>query len=465
MVLSKEVIGFLPNWLNPDVYLDLNYDSITTIAWAFLGVQSDGSLVKQSYPPTNLINYAHSKGKKVVVSINPGWGSPIIDNILASASIQNVVINNLLYEVSTNGFDGVDIDLEGFPAINTVNGSNNRSLFTNFIIKLSNTFWNANPNYRLSINLPPVDWENVFDTSALSPYVNYFMLMGYDYHWASGPTAGAVAPLQSVVDSVNTYLQSIPKTKLLLGVPYYGYEWTTQTQQPDSPTIGTGTSFMYSQAVTKIQQYTRLWNSTWKSPYYTYKTGNQWHQGWYEDAESLNFKYDLVNQKQLAGIGIWALGYDVPHTELSNLIINKFSGESIQTYQCINNICTPSICIPGIVGCFTENTCGEICTPSQYHNICQNNICAQVSGPGTNECTTVGVQCPTITYNCINNQCVQVQGTSGQYSTLQECQTACITPPLTLCSPNDINFFGTCIKKETYMFATIGIFLVLIAIR
>ncbi|MDD3474327.1 MAG: glycosyl hydrolase family 18 protein [Candidatus Dojkabacteria bacterium] len=322
MALSKEVMGFYPNWLSSDLYLTLNYNTLTTIAWSFLGVNSDGSLIKTSYPPTNLINYAHSRGTRVVVSVNPGWGAPVINTILSSPGLQSTLINNLVYEVQTHGFDGVDIDFEGFPTTNPVNGQSNRTLFTTFMTSLSNALHSINSNYKISVDIPPVDWENVFDTSALSPYVNYFMLMGYDYHWASGPTAGAVAPLPSVINSINTYLQSIPNSKLLLGVPYYGYEWTTQTQQPDSPTIGSGISVTYNNALIRAGIYGRQWNSTWSSPYYLTGTG----QGWYDDAQSLSLKYDVVNQKNLAGIGIWALGFNGTHIELPNLILNKFSG-------------------------------------------------------------------------------------------------------------------------------------------
>ena len=327
---NKEVIGFYPNWLSPDLYLSLRYDAITTIAWSFLGLNADGSFSKQSYPPLNLINYAHSKGVKVVVALNPGWGSSTIDTILASPSLQSTVVNNLLTEVQQNGFDGVDIDFEGFPVTNTVNGQSNRTLFTNFIELLSTTFWNSNPNYRLSIDLPAVDWNNVFDVTTLQYYVNYLMIMGYDYHWQTGPTAGAVAPLTSpngvsVTDSVDTYLTKISRDKLLLGVPYYGYEWQTQTNQPDSPTLGGGMSVTYSNIIdTKLSVYPRQWSSIWSSPYYLTSNG----QGWYDDETSLGLKYDLVNNRGLAGIGIWALGYDTSHQELGNLIINKFGAGS-----------------------------------------------------------------------------------------------------------------------------------------
>lgn len=420
MTLYKEVIGFYPNWLSQDLYLNLRYDAVTTISYFGLKVQTNGSLYKVSYPPTGLINTAHSNNVKVVVSLISDWGSTDIDTILSSTSVQTTLINNLLHEVQVNNFDGVDIDLEGFPAINRTNGQSNKTLFTKFIMSLSNKFRTANPNYRLSIDIPAADWDNVFDVSTLKNYVDYLMIMGYDYHWATGPTAGAVAPLNSsnnisVTNSVNAYIQTIPKNKLLLGVPYYGYEWRTMSNALDSTTVGSGVTVTYAQAVTnKITIYPRQWESTWASPYYMYQSGNQWNQGWYDDVQSLSLKYDLVNNTGIAGIGIWALGYDSSYPELSNLIVSKFSTPPpITKYDCINNQCVPSD-----TGQYTDSTCGGLCNP------------------------------PITKYDCINYQCIP--STTGPY-TDSTCGGLCNPPPL-ICNPGYTKVLDVCIPQNYILY-------------
>jgi len=50
-----------------------------------------------------------------------------------------------------------------------------------------------------------------------------------------------------------------------------------------------------------------------------------WNQIWYDDSISLGLKYDFAINKNLKGIGIWALGYDDGRTELWNLIEKKFT--------------------------------------------------------------------------------------------------------------------------------------------
>ena len=43
-----------------------------------------------------------------------------------------------------------------------------------------------------------------------------------------------------------------------------------------------------------------------------------------EDTRSLGIKYDFAKANRLAGIGIWALGFDHGRTELWTLLKDKF---------------------------------------------------------------------------------------------------------------------------------------------
>ena len=61
------------------------------------------------------------------------------------------------------------------------------------------------------------------------------------------------------------------------------------------------------------------------SPRLTYTENNNTYQIYYENETSLGLKYDLVNESGLAGIAIWALGYDGQFPNLWNLLPEKFS--------------------------------------------------------------------------------------------------------------------------------------------
>jgi len=227
----------------------------------------------------------------------------------------------------------VNIDFESVPSTQSAN-------FTNFMVNLCTQMHTAIPGSQVSMCLGSVDWSNVYDEATLNQYVDMFLVMGYDYYWSGSSTAGPTDPLYNLETSSNytltrtiTYYlsQGITPSKLILGLPYYGMQWATASNTVVSATTATGTSCLYNTAKANVSgnYSTKLWNETSFTPYYTYQISGQWYQCWIDDAYSLGKRFDLVNQRGIGGIGIWALGYDDGYTELWNKIRDKFSSCAI----------------------------------------------------------------------------------------------------------------------------------------
>ena len=101
---------------------------------------------------------------------------------------------------------------------------------------------------------------------ALNPYVDMFIIMGYDYYYSGSGTAGPEAPLYNfetsynytLTKSVTYYLkQGVTPAKLLLGLPYYGREWQTVSSLAPAATSGTFTT-------TRLYNYVKNNPSTYK---------------------------------------------------------------------------------------------------------------------------------------------------------------------------------------------------------
>jgi PKD repeat protein len=116
------------------------------------------------------------------------------------------------------------------------------------------------------------------------------------------------------------------KEKIILGLPYYGMEWNTSSEVVPSSTTSYVSSRTYKtiRANASGNYSNRQWDNSGLCPYYTYYSSN-WRQCFVDDEESLGYKYDFVNMMGIAGIGIWALGYDDGYTELWDLIREKFT--------------------------------------------------------------------------------------------------------------------------------------------
>jgi N-acetylmuramoyl-L-alanine amidase len=325
--VNRTVFGFLPYWVASSL-THVRWDLLTHVAYFDVPLNSDGTLGTTAWPSgayvQALLNTAHANGVKVVLSAT-NFSSSGIGTLLGSPTYRQNAIDNLLAKVQEGSGDGVNIDLEGVPVAQKAN-------LVVFMTGLASAFHAAVPGSHVSICTPAVDWSNAFDYDQLALSSDGLFIMGYDYHWSGSTTAGPVAQLTgwgtyNVTWTVNDYLTyggTANRGKFLLGVPYYGYDWPTTSTSVPSSTTATGTSKTYNMARGEAGGYGRQWNTDGQVPYYTY-TSTSPHQCWYDDAESLGLKWDLVNAQDLGGTGMWALNYDTADDELWNKIEAEFT--------------------------------------------------------------------------------------------------------------------------------------------
>jgi hypothetical protein len=162
-----QAMMYLVTWTPSNGYSTIQWRSITALSIFHVIINSDGSL---SYDGSfvnvaQTIATAHANNVKVTLAIGGAGQSPmIISKILSNYTFRATFINNVQNQVKNQGYDGVDIDFEGFY---------NRNNFTNFMQQFSTIMWQQNPNYQ--INLPILYWsQQNWNISALEPYVTHF---------------------------------------------------------------------------------------------------------------------------------------------------------------------------------------------------------------------------------------------------------------------------------------------------
>jgi spore germination protein YaaH len=339
--LTKKVYGWHPYWVG-SVYT--NYD------WSML---SDFCYFDYAVSPTTGNNtnasFAWNTSPAVTAalsnSVNVHFCATLFSShstFWASASAQQTFITNAINLLQSRGGNGLNIDFEGM-------GASDKAPFTTFMTSLCNQVHAANPNYKVTMALYAVDWSTSFDIPVLNTLVDNFIIMGYDYYYSGSSTAGPEAPLYNfqtsynytLAKSITYYLkQGATKSKLLLGLPWYGREWETVAgTAPSTTTGGFTTSRLYNYVKNTSATYSasnkHFENNSFEN-YFSYQSGGNWRQCWIDDDYSYSRKFDLVNQRGIGGIGIWALGYDDGYSNLWDLIKAKFS-------NCATVSCTDSI--------------------------------------------------------------------------------------------------------------------------
>ncbi|MBA3044582.1 MAG: amidase domain-containing protein [Candidatus Thermoplasmatota archaeon] len=337
--LTRMNVGFYPSWMGTD-YDSLQQGKLSHLAWFSVEMNTAGDITNyNSWPGSwiSLVLRCHENGTKVLLSMTL-FGSSSVSTFLASSAARANGISNLLAQTIAGNADGIMIDLEYPPS-----GSDANLLA--FMQELHTAFKAENLLYEVHLCLMPYPWASYGFTQlpAINNYVDYYFLMGYDYFYAGSATTGPCGALfwSNNIDAwhaidrwINIYGAS--REKFIYGVPYFGFDWPVATTGHDAPGAtrnGTASSRTYNSAMTKLSSTgaTLRWDSTSSSPWYYYQEAGQWHQVWFDNATSLKFKYQVVNQLDLPGMGIWALDYDDPRTELWDAIEAKLGPFSLDT--------------------------------------------------------------------------------------------------------------------------------------
>ncbi len=330
--LSKIIFGYLPDWEYADgAQRYLRYDLLTHIAAFDFGASSTGSISNPSgWPWTDLINDAHTAGTKVIMAVT-NFEEDQIRKIITDTNVTRTFFENIKNKIQTYNLDGVNIDFEG------LYNADKAAVINNFMLALTEYIHTELPGKEVSFAGPAVNWGGYWNLDGLVQSCDYVFIMGYAFWGKWSTTSGPNAPLVGFTHDITatvTVDYGVPVAKypekVILGVPYYGHTWTTTSSSAYSATIDFISSTRFRTAQPESEIYGLLWDTKSQTAWYKYQNTN-WYQTWYDDVLSLDKKYDLANNKNLAGVGMWALGYDGSRQELWNLINFKYGDGSLPT--------------------------------------------------------------------------------------------------------------------------------------
>ena len=158
------------------------------------------------------------------------------------------------------------------------------------------------------------NWRGAYDLSALAKSVDLICLMTYDQHTRWTPP-GPVAGWSWTVANLDYALKFVPRDKLSLGIPLYGYHWFAGTPakpaekpNPSAEDISTPDALDLARAYGGHVE----WDPVDRTPWlYFYRDGErEWI--FYTDAHAFQERYALTKDRGLQGFCSWVLGAEDP---------------------------------------------------------------------------------------------------------------------------------------------------------
>lgn len=236
------------------------------------------------------------------------FDTDLIHNILNDESLQNNLIDNIANTLKSKGYYGVVIDFERIPP-------EDREKYNNFLRKLVAKlhpmgFIAATALAPKTYDVKKGAWHGAHDYKSHGEIMDFVIIMTYEWGWSGGPPM-AVAPINEVRKVINYAKSVIPPSKIMMGMPLYGYDWTL----PYTPGGEFAESIGNQEAIERARRYGAQikFDEKSKSPYYNYiDEERREHVVWFEDARSVFEKYKLVSEDKLRGVSYWVLAQPFP---------------------------------------------------------------------------------------------------------------------------------------------------------
>jgi len=325
---SYSVFGWHPYWME-NAYEEYDFKLLSHVAYFSYEVDPSTGKAKSYHDwlTTGLIDSAKAQNPECKVLLTLSCFGSDTKTFLKNSAAQSTLVTTVISLLDQRKADGVNVDFEGIPA-----GLTND--FSIFIGKLAIALHEK--NYIMTLAIPAIDRNGIYDIETLNTYTDLYVLMGYGFYGSFSSKPGPVSPLlssdqwgtASIAQSVQYYLgQDLPREKLLIGLPYYGAFWQTQPSSSGADSLTFLEYLTYTSYMEQVGADGQL-DSLSVCCFSDQQKDDILNHYWGEDTSSLSGKFDWVLMNQLKGIGIWALGYDNGREELWTLIGDKFGTDS-----------------------------------------------------------------------------------------------------------------------------------------
>ncbi|XP_071542123.1 di-N-acetylchitobiase-like [Panulirus ornatus] len=317
---KMEVFAFVLN-CNASIWGKFNWSKLTTIALV-------------GFYEADLVCLAHQHGVRVV---KLGY-FPTSD--LSNATARHKWAALQAKDVTLNFLDGINIDYEDAVDPN----SPEQEGLTNLVLETAKIFHMNLPGSQVSFDVAwsanGIDGRH-YDYKSIANYSDLIFIMAYDEQSQifNGPcTARPNSGIFKTTQGVHTYFDlDIPPEKMILGVPWYGYNYPCISVDKNGTCFikevpfrgancseGAGKKYPYSYMIKTRHRFRAHyhWDKKSLTPWYQVKDNGQQHQMRYDDERSLVYKYALAQASRMHGVGIWTANF-LDYSEKPDAIFHR----------------------------------------------------------------------------------------------------------------------------------------------
>lgn len=235
------------------------------------------------------------------LTLDGGFDSELANIVLTDAEARENLIANILNVMNEKGYAGLDIDFEFIP-------ESLAESYAEFVAEMRSLL--SPLDKIVLVALAPKTSEDQrgllyegHNYALLGAAADYVLLMTYEWGYTYGPPL-AVAPIPNVRRVLDFAVTQIPRNKIFMGIPNYGYDFMLPYIEGESR--AQSISNVRAVEIAREAGVAIQFDTDSQTPYFSYtaEDGTE-HEVHFEDARSILAKLSLIEEYSLYGAGYW----------------------------------------------------------------------------------------------------------------------------------------------------------------
>ena len=305
-------------------------------------IRNDYATGNPSWPIADTLCLMRKTGLKIIPTMTDGTDKLVLSGYLAKAQTRTTIVNSIVDLVNKNGFDGIDLDFEGFAFVDA--NTTWAKTAPNWVLFIKELSVQLHASQKLlSVSTPyafnpteRIKGYTVYAWAEIAPSIDRLRIMTYDYSVAK---PGPIGPIAWTEKTLQYAISIMPASKVFIGLPGYGRDWITAisgtcpVSAPPGLTMSAKAATFkmnYANAKAAIDQATPIFDEKNSEVTYSYiKTFNGLtakgtattcsvsRTVWYQNERSYSERMNLVAKYRLGGAVLWTLGMEDPSATLA----------------------------------------------------------------------------------------------------------------------------------------------------
>ncbi|GAC1480727.1 MAG: glycosyltransferase [Flavisolibacter sp.] len=249
-----------------------------------------------------------------------------VHRIITNPAKKERLINDILKILTKNNFVGVNVDFEDL-----------KEKTDQPLIAFQKELYEKLHAKGFLVTMDVIPFNEDYNYQALSKYNDYLFVMAYD-QFSEDTKPGPIADQKWIEAALDDATKKIPASKIILGIPTYGYDWPKGDQ---------GSNITYQQALTEARQSgTKIDfdNDSYNLDYNYVDEEGIPHSVYFTDAATAFNAMRFACESRLAGVALWRMGsedsriWDFYRKNMTKDSIKKFDFNKFSSVESSENV-------------------------------------------------------------------------------------------------------------------------------